>query len=79
MNDKYDTSGNIEAQFEPGSDERVLANRLGVSNAEEMDCTLWDERKADYFAAVRAGLSDYEPMTGLVRLALRQSARIADG
>ena len=37
MNDKYDTAGNIEAQFEAGSDDRVLANKLGVSNAEEMD------------------------------------------
>ncbi len=37
MNDKYDTTGNVEAQFEPGSDDRVLANKLGVSNAEEMD------------------------------------------
>ena len=37
MNDKYDTTGNIEAQFEPGSDDRVPANKPGVSNAEEMD------------------------------------------
>jgi len=37
MNDKYDTTSNVEAQFEPGSDDRVLANNLGVSNAEEMD------------------------------------------
>lgn len=37
MTGKYDTKGNVEAQFEPGSDELVLVNRLGVSNAEEMD------------------------------------------
>ncbi len=37
MNDKYDTTGNVEARFEPGSNDRVLANLLGVSNAEEMD------------------------------------------
>lgn len=37
MNDKYDTTGNVETQFEPGSDDRVLANMLGVSNAGEMD------------------------------------------
>ena len=211
MNDKYDTAGNIEAQFEPGSDKRVLANKLGVSNAEEMDnieldlldrlydsvlgsvevnqcltvadlcewhrrwlgkvyswagryrtlnmakgdfmfaasgqvpklmdeldkeilpirtpcvgmsedqlaeaiavvhvelilihpfregngrlsrllasvmalqagwpeldCAPWDKRKTEYFAAIRAGLSDYEPMKSLVRRALRQSVRNAD-
>lgn len=211
MNGKYDTTGNVEAQFEPGSDDRVLVNKLGVSNAEEiddielglldrlhddvlgsiemdqrltvadlcewhrrwlgnvyswagryrtlsmakgdfmfaasdqvpklmdnldkevlsdhtpcagmsedqlaeaiavvhvelilihpfregngrlsrllasvmalqagwpeLDCTPWDERKADYFAAIRAGLSDYGPMKGLVRRALRRTAKNAD-
>ena len=37
MNDRYDTTGNLEAQFEPGSGDSVLANRLGISNSEEMD------------------------------------------
>ena len=37
MNGRYDTRGNVEAQFEPGSNDRVLANKLGVSNAAEMD------------------------------------------
>ena len=37
MNDKYDTTGNVEARFEPGSDDLMLANKPGVSNTEEMD------------------------------------------
>ena len=37
MTDRYDTSGNIEAQFEPGSDQRVLANKLGITDPSEMD------------------------------------------
>lgn len=35
--DRYDASGNIEAQFEPGSDGRVLRNKLGVRDSAEMD------------------------------------------
>lgn len=37
MVDRYDASGNIEAQFEPGSDERVLRNELGIRDSAEMD------------------------------------------
>jgi cell filamentation protein len=37
MSDRYDTTGNIEAQFEPGSDNRVLANKLGIADPAEMD------------------------------------------
>jgi len=36
MTDRYDTSGNIEAQYEPGSDNRVLANKLGITDPAEM-------------------------------------------
>lgn len=32
MSDRYDTSGNPEADFEPGSNGLVLANLLGVTN-----------------------------------------------
>jgi len=35
--DCYDASGNIEAQFEPGSDGRVLRNLLGIRDPAEMD------------------------------------------
>ena len=34
---RYDTTGNVEAQFEPGSNARVLANKLGISDPGEMD------------------------------------------
>ena len=37
MSEKYDTTGNLEAQFEPVSENRVLVNKLGISKAEEMD------------------------------------------
>ena len=39
----------------------------------ELNCETWDKNKTDYFAAIRAGLSDYEPMKGLVRRALREA------
>jgi cell filamentation protein len=37
MANRYDTSGLIEAQFEPGSRGRVLRNRLGIRRKREMD------------------------------------------
>ncbi|HZD53060.1 MAG TPA: cell filamentation protein Fic, partial [Woeseiaceae bacterium] len=37
MPDRYSTSDNIEAQYQPGSDETVLRNKLGISSAQEMD------------------------------------------
>lgn len=35
--DRYDASGNPEAQFEPGSDGRVLRNLLGIRDPAGMD------------------------------------------
>jgi len=58
---------------------RLLANVMAVQAGwPELDCAPWDERKAEYFAAIQSGMSDYEPMKGLVRRALRQLARNAD-
>lgn len=37
MTDRYDVSGLTETQFEPGSNDEVLKNLLGVTNSEEMD------------------------------------------
>lgn len=34
---RYDVSGLLEAQFEPGSNEQVLKNRLGITSPSEMD------------------------------------------
>jgi cell filamentation protein len=35
--DRYDTSGLVEAQFEPGSRGRVLGNLLGIKSSRKMD------------------------------------------
>ena len=54
---RYDTAGNVEAQFEPGSNDRVLANKLGVSNAAEMDdieLDLLNRFREDVAGSVRA-------------------------
>ena len=54
---------------------RLLANVMALqAGRRQLDYTIWDERRADYFAAIQAGLSDYEPMKGLVRRALREAA-----
>ncbi|HHH42976.1 MAG TPA: cell filamentation protein Fic [Gammaproteobacteria bacterium] len=37
MSDRYDTSGSPEGQFQPGSDDRVLLNRLGINDPQEME------------------------------------------
>lgn len=37
MTDRYDTSGNPEGQFQPGSDNQVLHNKLGITDPVEMD------------------------------------------
>ena len=53
---------------------RLVANVMALqAGRRQLDYTSWDEHKADYFAAVRAGLSDYGPMQGLVRRALREA------
>lgn len=35
--DRYDVSGSVEAQFEPGSNDTVLRNKLGITDSNEMD------------------------------------------
>jgi cell filamentation protein len=37
IGDRYDVSGLVEAQFEPGSSRRVLKNLLGIERKREMD------------------------------------------
>lgn len=37
MSDRYDVSGSIEAQFEPGSDGQVLRNRLGIVDPGQLE------------------------------------------
>ena len=58
---------------------RLLANVMALqAGRPELDCTPWDRRKADYFAAIQAGMTDYGPMKGLVRRVLRETAGNAD-
>lgn len=49
MKDKgrYDVTGLIETQYEPGSDDSVLKNKLGIAKSDEMD-------KAEAEALIRA-------------------------
>lgn len=37
MADRYDTSSSSEGQYQPGSNDTVLANKLGIVNPDEMD------------------------------------------
>lgn len=37
MTDRYDTSNTAEGQFQPGSNETVLVNKLAITNPDEMD------------------------------------------
>ena len=37
MTDRYDTSHSSEGQYQPGSDDKVLLNKLGVTDPAEMD------------------------------------------
>ena len=47
---------------------RLLANVMAMqANKPELDFTPWDAHKAEYYAAIQAGLDDYGPMKGLVR------------
>ena len=37
MTDRYDTYGNPEGRYQPGSDDQVLLNKLDITNPAEMD------------------------------------------
>ena len=55
---------------------RLLANVMALqADRPALDYTRWDENRTDYFAAIQAGLTDYEPMKRLIRQALRGTAR----
>ncbi len=42
MPDRYDTSGNPEAQYQPGSHNLVLVNMLGITDVNEMEQAEFD-------------------------------------
>lgn len=59
---------------------RLLASVMALQAGwPPLDYMHWDRRKTDYFAAIQAGMSDYEPIRRLVRRALREAARSAIG
>ena len=54
--EKYDTSGLVEAQFEPGSLGRVFRNLRGVTNKREMDRVEAEEQ----FRTLKELIANYE-------------------
>ena len=59
---------------------RLLANVMALQAGwPELDYTTWDKCRSEYFSAIGAGMSDYEPMKGLVRRVLRETVANADG
>ena len=42
MTDRYDTTGNSEGQYQPGSQELVLLNKLGITELQKMENTEFD-------------------------------------
>jgi cell filamentation protein len=58
---------------------RMLANVMAMqAGRPELDYSLWDERKEQYFSAIQSGLDDYEPMKALVRQVLSDVSKYAD-
>ena len=58
---------------------RLLANVMALQAGwPQFDYTAWDENKTDYFKAIQAGLSDYEPMKEMVRQVLREASGTPD-
>jgi cell filamentation protein len=53
MPDRYDTSGNPEGQYQPGSNNRVLLNKLGITDPQEME-----NIEFDYLIQFQAALFD---------------------
>ncbi|HSO81390.1 Fic family protein, partial [Thiocapsa sp.] len=59
---------------------RLLAGVMALQAGwPELDFTSWDANKDAYFAAIQAGLENYEPMRMLVKQVLRQTAQQASG
>lgn len=42
MSNRYDTTGNSEAQYQPGSNELVLLNKLNITDSQEMEGVEFD-------------------------------------
>jgi len=76
MTNRYDASDGSEGQYQPGSNDKVLLNKLGITNAEEMDYNVLEKSRDAYFAAIKFGLNrNYEPLKTLIRQVLLDSAK----
>ena len=53
MADRYDTTGNPEGQYEPGSQELVLLNKLGITDLQEIE-----DIEFDYLIQFQVALFD---------------------
>lgn len=81
---RYDVSGFIEGQYEPGSRGRVLRNLMRIKRKREMDAMegkelvdfgrLRGKKKGEYFIAVQSGLDrNYAPMEKIFDEALERT------
>jgi len=59
---------------------RLLANIMALQAGQPMlDFSVMDEKKAQYFLAIQAGLDNYEPMKAIFRQVLRETQKNAGG
>ncbi len=53
MTDRYNVSHRVEGQYQPGSDDKVLLNRLGITDTKRME-----ELEFDLLAKMQGQLLD---------------------
>jgi cell filamentation protein len=59
---------------------RLLANIMALQADQPMlDFSVMEDKKAQYFSAIQAGLDDYDPMKSIFRQVLRETKLNADG
>jgi len=59
---------------------RLLANIMALQADQPMlDFSVMEDKKAQYFSAIQAGLDDYEPMKSIFRQVLRETQLNTDG
>ena len=58
---------------------RLVANIMAMQAGKaELDFSVWDGAREKYFAAIQAGLDNYQPMVNLVRQVLRAASEPVD-
>lgn len=66
MSDRYDISGSPQGQFQPGSNDHVLLNKLGITDPAGMDDTelsLLDELQSGLPEVISDLINKYRPQT----------------